>query len=274
MLGDIVALDGKECACTHVQAYSLRVDALGADTLQHVLREVEAGRRCGHRATETRVERLVALKVHGFGLAVKIRRNRDGAAGLENRRKGHIPFPGKLNYAGLPLSGEKPCLEIHADECRIAVTTVQTQDIILPALGIADDTAPYAASDGSENGTVFGRFDRLQAENLDMSPASPLEMHTRRNNLGIVEYHYGRSGKEIGEFAEDIFIDLTVLVVQKLRAVALRKGIFGYPVVSERIIVIFDVNVGYHREISKFATKLSNMEDIRKARGGFYREWK
>ena len=257
-----------------MQAYSLRVDALGADALQHVLREVEAGRRRGHRATETRVERLVALKVHGFGLAVEIRRNRNGAAGFKDSRKRHIPFPGKLNYAGLPLSGEKSCLEIHADECRIAITTVQTQDIILPALGIADDTAPDAASDRGEDSTVFSRFDRLQAENLDMSPTSPLEMHARRNNLGIVEYHDGRNGKEIGEVTEEILIDLSILVVQKLRAVALRKGIFGYPVVSKRIIVIFDVYVGYHREISKFATKLSNMEDIRKARGGFYREWK
>ena len=102
-----------------------------------------------------------------------------------------------------------------------------------------------------------------------MSPARPLEMHARRNNLGIVEYHDGRSGQKIGEVAEKKFIDHTVLVAQKLRSVALRKGIFGNPVVSERIIVIFDVYVGYHREISKFATKLSNMEDIRKTRRGF-----
>ena len=45
MLGDIVALDGQESACTHMQANGLRIDTLGADAAQHVFREVKAGRK-------------------------------------------------------------------------------------------------------------------------------------------------------------------------------------------------------------------------------------
>lgn len=269
MLGDIVAFDRQESACTHVKADSFHVNALGADTVKDVFREVKASRRGGNGAAEPRVERLVTLEVHSFGLAVQIRRDGDCTASFQDRGERQVALPGEFHYAGLTLTGEKTRLQIHADKGRIAIPAVQAQDIIFPTLGIAYDAAPYAVSCGSKHGTVFRRLYRLKAENLNMSPARPLEMHTRRNDLGVVEYHDGRSWKKLREIPEQIFVDLPVLVMQKLRAVTLRQGILRDPVISERIIVIFDVYVGYHREISKFAAKLSNMEEIRKTHGGF-----
>ena len=96
-------------------------------------------------------------------------------------------------------------------------------------------------------------------------------MHARRNDLGIVEYHDGRRWKQLRKVAEDILVDLAVFITQELRPVTLRQGILRDPVISQGIVVIFDVYVGYHREISKFATKLSNKTEIRKAHCGFCR---
>src|SRR6266436_387784 len=61
MLADILALDGPERIQSHVQRDEANSYPLPAQLLQQVWCKVQSRRGCGSRATDTRVNRLVAL---------------------------------------------------------------------------------------------------------------------------------------------------------------------------------------------------------------------
>jgi hypothetical protein len=141
------------------------------------------------------------------------------------------------------------------------------EQIILPALGITDDAAPDAAGCGGKDSIIFRRLYRLQAENLDMGAGFALEVQACGNYLCIVEHHDRSFGNKVREIAENEFVHMTVTIAQQFGSVAFRKGIFGYPLIRERIIEIFYMDIGYHREILEFDAKLHNTPEIRNKHG-------
>ena len=88
-------------------------------------------------------------------------------------------------------------------------------DIILPTFGITDDTAPSARRGSGEDSIVFRRIDRFQTEYFNMGAGFTLEMHPCRDNLRIIEYHYGILRKKVREFLEGEMIDLAVDISEK-----------------------------------------------------------
>ena len=79
-----------------------------------------------------------------------------------------------------------------------------------------------------------------------MGTAVPPEMHARRYDLGIVEYHKRTFREKSGEFAEHGFAGNSVLIDEKFRCIPLRQRVFGYSVLCKRIIVIFNSDIRYH----------------------------
>ena len=77
-------------------------------------------------------------------------------------------------------------------------------------------------------------------------------MQAGRDYLGIVEYHEGVLGQEIGKLAEDLLFHLTVFIMQQLGRIPFRKGVFRDSGVVQAVIVIFYMNFRNH-EIQKFA---------------------
>jgi hypothetical protein len=147
---------------------------------------------------------------------------------------------------------------------------VKPEDIIFPSLGIADDAAPDAAGSGGENGIVLRRFDRLKAEDFYVGSCLPLEMQARRDDPGIIEYHYGSLGKKIGDIAENEFVHDTIAIAKQFRSVTLRERVFCNPFIREGLTIVFYTYVRYHRENLKFDAKLHNKRQIRKTRGSYY----
>jgi len=71
-------------------------------------------------------------------------------------------------------------------------------------------------------------------------------MKPRRHNLGVIEYHKGAGGKEWRNILEYVLADIPVLVTKKLGLIPLRKRVFSYPLVWERVIVILYFYRRYH----------------------------
>ena len=90
-----------------MQADGCGFNPLPANAVQHVLGEMQAGRRRCDRAADMGVERLVTLRVDGLGLAVQVRRDGNGA--------------GHLQYAG----ERRTVLPVEADHARLAFTSFQ-----------------------------------------------------------------------------------------------------------------------------------------------------
>ena len=70
------------------------------------------------------------------------------------------------------------------------------ENVILPALCIADYAFPAASAASCEGSGIFSGFDRLETEYLDVRPAFPLEMKSCRHNLRVVEHHDRPLGKQ------------------------------------------------------------------------------
>ena len=64
------AFHGQKGAGTHMQAHRPGLNPLLPDTLQHLFREMQAGRRSRHRAADMRIEGLVPFRVDLLGFAV------------------------------------------------------------------------------------------------------------------------------------------------------------------------------------------------------------
>lgn len=85
-------------------------------------------------------------------------------------------------------------------------------------------------------------------------------MKSRGHNLGVIEYHKRAAGQKRGNILEYILADFPVLIAQKLGGIPLRKGIFGYPLIRKRVVVILYFYRRYHLvEILKFRAKLTQV---------------
>ena len=93
-------------------------------------------------------------------------------------------------------------------------------------------------------------------------------MQACRDNLGIVENHYGTGGKEIRNVTENEFVHDTVTIAQQFGRIALREGICGYPFIRKGLVLVFYTYIRYHREIFKSDANLHNMAQILKGRRG------
>ena len=79
-----------------------------------------------------------------------------------------------------------------------------------------------------------------------MSTTFSLKMEPRRDHFCVIENHQGLRGKKIRQIAESFFINLTGPVVKKLRRISFRKRVFGNSLVIETVIIVFNVDFGYH----------------------------
>ena len=252
MIGHIGAFYGQEGTGTHVETDGFCHYTLLTDTAEDGIGEMKTGGRSGDGATETGVEGLVSLQVYGLCLAVEIRWNGHCTACLEDCGKGRAVSAGDLDDTGLTLLGEQARPQVHPDEGGIGPMAEKAEHVTLPALGIADDTAPHTAGSSREDSAVLGRLNRLEAEHLDMCTGLTLEMKAGGNNLGIIEDHEGTFGQKVGNVTKDEFIDTAVTITQKLRRITFRERILGYLSIRKRIVIIFYMDFGYHRENLEF----------------------
>ena len=205
-----------------------RVDSLGLDPAQDILREVQASRRRRDRTSDMGIKRLVTLDIYLFGFPVQIRGNRDRSADLQDTRKGRAIRPAELHHPGLSLAAQQSGFQAHI---RGFGGPEKGQYVILPFLGIADDALPGAGVRSSKGCGVFDRIHRLQAENLNMGARCALEMHAGRNDLRIVEDHERILRKQIRKLAKNELVNTSAHIMEEFGRIPFRKRVFSDPLI-------------------------------------------
>ena len=159
------------------------------------------------------IQRLVTLDVDLLGFPVQVRRNRDRSADLQHAGKRRSILPVELHHPGLPVTAYQPGFQPYIRSIR---SPIQGQDIVLPLFGIADNALPCTNIRRRKSRGILHRLYRLQAEDLDVGTGRPLEMHTGRNHLRVIEDHQSVVGKQVGQLTENVLIHLTALIMKQL----------------------------------------------------------
>ena len=89
---DVLALDGTERACPHVERHLLTLNAPGVDVCEDFGREMQACRRRCHRTFYLGIYRLVGRLVALLRLAVEIWRDRQLACRIDDFRPRERPL--------------------------------------------------------------------------------------------------------------------------------------------------------------------------------------
>ena len=229
MLGHQRTLDWQESASAYMETDGFRVDSLGLDPTQYILREVQAGRRRRDGTSDMGIKRLVTLDIYLFGFPVQIRRYRDGPTNLQDAGKRSAIRPAELHHPSLSLAAQQPGFQAHIRGFR---GPEQGQDVIFPLFRIADDALPGTGIRSSKGRGIFDRFHRLQAENLDMGAGRALEMHAGRNDLRIVEDHKRIVRKQFRKLTKNELVHPSALIMEQLGRIPLGKRVFGDPLIG------------------------------------------
>ncbi len=91
-----------------------------------------------------------------------------------------------------------------------------------------------------------------------MSSAFPLKMEASRDYFRVVKNHQSVRIQKIRQISETPFFNLTRFVVEEFRCVSFRQRILGNPGIIETVIIVFDVNFGYHFVQFKILNKVTS----------------
>ena len=162
----------------------VKIKALLLHLRNHLVGEMQASRRCGHRTLELGIYGLVACEVYLLALAVEIWRNRNTSKIFEQltKRKVHVPLKTHyvLTLATLSNLGAQGAR-------RTLIVKVNADESLLPLLEVANDATPLALALYSEGVLIVGRGMRLKAEYLDAGTRRLVHNYARADNLRVVE---------------------------------------------------------------------------------------
>ena len=151
---------------------------------------------------------------------------------------------GKRHLAVVPLEVNPMTGALLADACdreahRFAVDLkAAVQRAFLPFLEVAHKTMPCTPPIGLEHQFVIHRFGRFKQEHLYQCSRLLAEVHTRLNDLGVVEHHHGTLGKMRRQVIKHVLADVSTFIDEQFGVVALCKRKLCYSLVGQRIIIV------------------------------------
>ena len=240
----VALLDGQEGAGAHVERDLLEPEAPGAHRLDQLGREVQPRGRCRDRAFVARVDGLVARVVDLLALAVEVGRNGNAAQQFEQLAEREVGRP--LETHGLLAPGVRRAPRPQA----LLASGVRKADFdaaLLPFPEVAHDAAPLARAPHGEGTLVVGRGVRFEAEDLDAGARGLVHDDAGADYLRVVEHQQLAGGQHVAQVAEAALRDAAVAPHQQLRIAALRQGEFRDPLRGKRVVVVFDVDVSFHK---------------------------
>ena len=132
------------------------------------------------------------------------------------------------------------------------------KDVFLPFFGITNHALPGTLRNCSKGKVIFHRIYRFQTKNFYVSSAFPLKMEAGRDHFRVVKNHQSVRIQKIRQISKTPFFNLTRFVVEEFRCVSFRQRILGNPGIIETVIIVFDVNFGYHFVQFKILNKVTS----------------
>ena len=243
MVRGVALLDGQEGPCTDVERHLAECEALAAQALDQLGREVQAGRRRRHRPFDLRVDGLVARVVDLLALAVEVGRDRNASQQFEQLAEAERRRPLEADELfSPPLARAKGAQRMGAAR----VVEADLDGPLLPLLRVAHDAGPLARSDGRQRPFVVGRSVGLEAEDLDAGPGGLVHEDAGADHLRVVEDEQAAGRELFAEVAETTLGDRSAAVDEQLRAAALGERKFGDPLLGKVVGVVLYIDSMLH----------------------------
>ena len=95
---------------------------------------------------------------------------------------------------------------------------------------------------------IIGRGGRFQQKDLYLGTCSFVEMDACLDNAGVVEHHECACGQIIGQTAKGVVTDVAMTIDKQFARVALGHRKFGYALIGQIVLIIFDLYMSciYH----------------------------